>query len=243
MNMLRSILFYSLMFCAMLANAQTVPINRIADWTLAGYQGTIPTPSQIVDVTSFGAVGDGVTNDHAAIIAAKNSLTGIGVLYFPPGNYLVNNEINLPGSIILRGAGADSSTISFDLGNGTQNCINIVAAPTGDFYKARGGFQKGSSKIVVDSIQHFTAGSHCEILQENGSWDTNPAVWAEQSIGQFFKILSISGDTLVIDHPLRFEYDSLLNPRLRTYNPVEDVGIECIAIKRIDDPMGNSGYN
>lgn len=43
-----------------------------------------------VSVKDFGAVGDGVTDDTAAIQAASQSLTGNQTLYFPDGTYLVS---------------------------------------------------------------------------------------------------------------------------------------------------------
>jgi hypothetical protein len=43
--------------------------------------------SPVVSVKAYGAVGDGVTDDTAAIQAAINSLTSGGALYFPTGIY------------------------------------------------------------------------------------------------------------------------------------------------------------
>lgn len=50
-----------------------------------------------LDVTTFGAVGDGVTDDTAAILRAAASLVDVGgVLWFPPGRYLVTRGTPLP---------------------------------------------------------------------------------------------------------------------------------------------------
>jgi hypothetical protein len=60
------------------------------------------------DVTAYGAVGDGTTDDTSSIndaIAALNS-AGAGVLYFPAGNYLVSaglTAITVP--VTIRGDG------------------------------------------------------------------------------------------------------------------------------------------
>lgn len=49
-----------------------------------------------VSVKDFGATGNGVTDDTTAIQNAINSLgTNGGILYFPPGNYLVSSTINV----------------------------------------------------------------------------------------------------------------------------------------------------
>ena len=49
---------------------------------------TTPTERCAVDVTAFGAKGDGVTENTAAIQAAVNYLPEGGRLYFPAGTYL-----------------------------------------------------------------------------------------------------------------------------------------------------------
>ena len=49
-----------------------------------------------MDVRHYGAKGDGVNDDTAAIQAAINAAPG--VVYFPAGNYLVNTGLTLPSS-------------------------------------------------------------------------------------------------------------------------------------------------
>lgn len=67
--------------------------------------GAVPRTAQNkmreqVSVKDFGAVGDGITNDTAAIQAAINA--NIGTVYFPDGEYLVTDSIRLlPGSRIM----------------------------------------------------------------------------------------------------------------------------------------------
>jgi hypothetical protein len=48
-----------------------------------------------VSVKDFGAVGDGVTDDTAAIQAAINSIPSGGVIYLPVGTYLTSGSINI----------------------------------------------------------------------------------------------------------------------------------------------------
>jgi hypothetical protein len=85
--------------------------------------------AQTVSVKDFGAVGNGTTDDTAAIQAAINSLnavpkttalsvnTGGGTVYFPPGTYLITpqdihgNGIKVPCNMIIQGSGIDSTVI------------------------------------------------------------------------------------------------------------------------------------
>jgi len=56
---------------------------------------------EFVSVKDFGAVGDGVADDTAAIQAAINS--GAGTVYFPNGSYKTTATINLGGNVHLVG--------------------------------------------------------------------------------------------------------------------------------------------
>lgn len=73
--------------------------------------GAVPTTVQAklretISVKDFGAVGDGVTDDTAAIQAAANAASG-QILIFPPGEYVVTNGFGMTGDgSIISGYGA-----------------------------------------------------------------------------------------------------------------------------------------
>lgn len=85
-----------------------------------------------VSVKDWGAVGDGLVNDGAAIQAAVNRVLALGggVVYFPPGTYLISSAITLTGgtSISFRGAG-DASVIKNSSAGGNAltlaNCTSF----------------------------------------------------------------------------------------------------------------------
>jgi len=60
--------------------------------------------ADVVSVKDFGAVGDGVADDTAAIQAAINSV-GNGVLYFPAGTYRCTGELLITSALTMQGAG------------------------------------------------------------------------------------------------------------------------------------------
>lgn len=109
--------------------------------TAAGYTvQTGPTPGSpitqslqdrldsFVIVTDFGATGDGVTDDTAAINRAlyqlycvqNNTQTRRG-LFFPAGTYIVTDTINVPSFAKLYGEGLEGSIISFNVQNWAAN--------------------------------------------------------------------------------------------------------------------------
>ena len=69
-----------------------------------------------LSVKDFGAVGDGVTNDYAAIAAALAAVDTAGgkggTVFFPAGSYLSNSKIVVPDRVRLIGVGSRGSIIN-----------------------------------------------------------------------------------------------------------------------------------
>lgn len=61
-------------------------------------------------IKQFGAVGDGVTDDTAAIQLALNQR---GLVFIPPGTYKISSTLNVKGNTTLFGAGAGVSILKW----------------------------------------------------------------------------------------------------------------------------------
>ena len=70
------------------------------------------TPNNAVSVLDFGAVGDGVTDDTAAIQAALDTLPGL--VSVPAGDYKISAGINIIGNTSLVGAGKEETRFIVD---------------------------------------------------------------------------------------------------------------------------------
>lgn len=71
---------------------------------------------ETVSVKDFGAVGDGVTNDTAAIQAAltyANSLSSGTAVFVPKGTYICSSQLTIYPKTILFGDGKNSSVLQF----------------------------------------------------------------------------------------------------------------------------------
>lgn len=82
------------------------------------------------DVTAYGAVGDGVHDDSTAIYNAELACEATGgVVYFPPGKYLIGTaHLTIPiakSGVQWRGAGAGSSIIVAN--PGTNTALSLVS--------------------------------------------------------------------------------------------------------------------
>lgn len=102
------------------------PAGRLMDWSYAGYHaGDDPLPtsySLTVDVRDYGATGDGVTDDTAAVLAALRDLESRidpdaqqpGALLLPAGHYLISDVIRITRSnVVIKGAGRDLTHLHF----------------------------------------------------------------------------------------------------------------------------------
>lgn len=90
------------------------PRSRLPDFSFAGYhrgERLLPAASQGVSVKSFGAKGDGKSDDTEAFQEALAKVQ-VGPIEVPRGRYLITGllEITRPG-IVLRGAGPDKSIL------------------------------------------------------------------------------------------------------------------------------------
>lgn len=117
------------------ANPSSLPFTTTStfnsnDWLLVprnrynqGSTGAVDRPvtfrlKDFVSVKDFGAVGDGVTDDTAAIQAAEDAS---GALYFPAGTYLINSTINLAATKHRKWEGAGFN--AQEIGTATHGSI------------------------------------------------------------------------------------------------------------------------
>ena len=72
-------------------------------------------PDKIFNAKKFGAQGDGVANDTAAIRAALDAAkqNGGGIVYLPWGTYRLTNYFVIPERTILRGEGRDATVLQW----------------------------------------------------------------------------------------------------------------------------------
>ena len=101
-------------------------------------------------IKMFGAVGDGVSDDSQAIQAALNysSEYKYNYLYFPCGNYLINNSLNIPTNMHLVGNYTSyfNKTGSILLRNSDHSIFNLQ----GDPYSDSDG--NNNSNVIIENI-------------------------------------------------------------------------------------------
>jgi hypothetical protein len=126
----------------------------LPDFSYAGYyngEKAIPSPKyKIFDVTQFGAIpNDGFSDKKAiekAIRAAESN--GSGIVFFPPGQFLINESSDIPTTIrlkssriIFRGSGSEEGGTELFMKN------KSVAEDTANMWTGLPMFEFGEYKI------------------------------------------------------------------------------------------------
>jgi hypothetical protein len=85
--------------------------------------------ADVVNVKDFGAVGDGVADDTAAIQAAIDYSSSIGgcIVFLPEGSYKTSSALSLKPNVYLKGSGTRAT---FIIGSGTHSVIAAVGSLT-----------------------------------------------------------------------------------------------------------------
>lgn len=218
---------------AQATEAQTIPPERITDWSLPGSHAAF-VPVQSLNILNFGGDPSGVQSNNAALQAAITALGGPGEVYFPAGTYVFAQTIVLPDSIVLQG--------ETDLDQ--QPLAQLVVGPgeNADGILISGSEQAMAAVLVelpaqddrfirVDQPGLFLAG---QVLRLNATDDTLLVNdwWGVGQTGQIVEVVSINGDSLHFAKPLRRSYASL--PAIRRLLPRRQVHLRCLAIERQD---------
>jgi hypothetical protein len=151
---------------------------------LADIIGTLQN-ARLANVRSFGAVGDGVTDDTPAFRAAFRSAAGAGTgVYVPAGTYRVGT-ISVPTGIVLQGAGRSAAWIKGGLFFSSRDLVSGLKI--GDVGK-RTHNEANSSETILEDCRFrgtvpimlgddhscsYTTFRDCDVERSFGGWTTN----------------------------------------------------------------------
>lgn len=138
---------------------------------------------ETVSVKDFGAVGDGVADDTAAIQAAVVSVGDAGVVRFPPGRYKTTASIMATENVVMQGAGPKTSIIvpvgNFDVfaftgpseGVGVRDMGVVASAMTGGEIVAIANSDRGSvSNVIITSPFNGIYATKVNVLSLSEVW-------------------------------------------------------------------------
>jgi len=241
---MRKYLLFALCFISVLTNAQVLTQNRSVDWRFSGLRDTSTTNFQSINMDDFAVVGDSLTSNDVMLANALSSISGSGaVLIFPSGNFLFNSSIILPSNIVIKGKGAENTQFIMNL-NGSGNAFEFTGASVSlDTTTIINQATKDSTFLVLNNSSIFVANDWIQIIQYDA--DLVTSLWAEHTVGQIVQIAQVIGSKVLLKSPLRMDYALSRNPYIQKIVPLQNVGISCLKILRVDDtsPQQKSNIN
>lgn len=138
-----------------------------------------------VNVKSFGAVGDGVTNDTVAINAAIAAAGTNNCVFFPSGTYLVTSTLQMLSGQCFYGEGGSVSGLSTIKKGATCDLINMVATCSikdlqldcvGTSYGGRGIYVSTGISQIIENVyvaNSVTYALEYQAIAGSGSFVTN----------------------------------------------------------------------
>ena len=236
------LLSISFLLIAHLGFSQVVPVKRTADWSKSGLTDSLSYSQHSINLTSSKLDTSGKTDVQPEIQAAMDSIaiSGGGTVNLPPGTFRMESYLNFPSDVRLKGSTSDSTFLQF---HGNSSGINMHGNNTSKTFTLNAGYTKGSDSLILDSTNHLNPGDFVEILQNNGSWDTQEAPWAINVTGLISRIEKIENQKIFLSNNLSMDLDSSLNPRLKIINPIQNAALECLHIEKIDSIDDATAHN
>jgi len=192
--------------------------GRTIDWSLAGVSGGIPNRTNVCTTVPAGASAATI---NSAIAGCSN-----GVVQLSAGTYSLSSGITFRGAnnVTLRGAGPDQTVLRF---SGADSCGGLSAdvcihgasdvwsgnVPSANLRNWTAGYEKGSTRITLDSASGLSVGQMVILDQADDASDTGgvfvcgtrscsqegvPAGRPGRAQQQYVQVTGISGNQVTI---------------------------------------------
>lgn len=175
--------------------------------------GTISQPSNIYNVRAYGATGDGITDDTAAIQAALSAATSGGTVFLPQGTYKTTSTLVPLSNTVVAGAGA-GTIIKFVASAPFVGGVNDRAFHTSSQLSSRRQMAAGAIAVGATTFTANSAADTADLVQ--GDW----VLIAETDSGagdiviiDWVQVKSVSTVTVTVQSPFRKAF-----PNSRAYS-------------------------
>lgn len=172
-----------------------------------------------IDVRSYGAKGDGSTDDTTAINNAIAAAAPGSVVFLPRGTYRTTSKINLASNITLRGEG-DASVIKVD-----HTDIGVEALGTiGSLANLASDATLGTRTVVLQ------AGAGAGYASGDLVWIQSEAITATVPRAEIASVESVATDTLTVHNLLLDTYATASTAKHAKVTPKQNIVLRDFAI-------------
>lgn len=135
------------------------------------------------NVKAYGATGDGLTDDTSAIEAAVSAAisAGGGVVYIPPGTFMVRRPLVLGSNVELRGSGGLSILKKFASVKSLLS-TNLSFGQYAALVDDGSGFSVGDKIYIADSSDYEWSATEAQITNKSGN-----ALYFDKALEQSYR--------------------------------------------------------
>lgn len=166
---------------------------------------------EFVSVKDFGAIGDGVTDDTAAIQSALDALPNGGVVYFPPGTYRIARNIGtndrwgikvVASNITLRGEQATLRRLNTNISTyALAYPILMVGTPDSNVATATQNIVIDGLKFQGENTQHSSGGSMLTDARYAIVFKNTSETWVKDCV-----FTAVDSSAIYYQQPAYFDY-------------------------------------
>lgn len=216
----------------------------LTSWAQAGTT-QIPGDTTIA-VADYGAIPDDGNSDSAAFAAAVRAavqIEGPVTVTLDDGDYTLTETLELGDLTSLKGQGP-SSRIVIDFGGNGGPGIAATGRINGGWVSLGEAPVRGGTTVTVGDGTRFQPGDVVEIEQTNdesfyirSEWRVD---WGQGATGELNRVVAVDGRILTLEAPINADYHLDQGPKIRTIDPVEQVGLQDLSLFRADDGYGST---
>ena len=225
-----SLLLFIITFFVQCGIGQDLPTNRLYDWSNAGTTISFPIDENNT-VINFADFSANYPNLDFALSSAIFQLAEGGTLFFPAGEYIFTQAVQVPDNITFQGTTACETVLVFDLENG-GNAFNIKGTLEQAYSLLSETAFRKSNGLYVENVEPFSVGDWIKISFDDSEFITSE--WAANSVGQIAQIANIQENLIIIDSELRLKYELEKEPFIQKFTPRQNVSFNSLKIVRND---------
>lgn len=218
-----------------------IPDERLSDWSNAGSRNDFKYKI-IIELNKNQLNSSQSSNSKLINDLIKDNLGKSVQILLPEGSFIFDTPLNLVSNVSIKGKGADKTELVFDL-EGNSSCINVNGYETKTDLKLFENIKKDDNFIIVNNSSSLSPNDWLKIKFNDKLLVTSD--WANGSVAQIQQIKKINDDTIFVNSKFRKDFNIDEQVEILELIPVENISIECLKIKRLDNtaPEQTSNIN